>query len=376
MVSILFYKFAQLIMKQILLIFLLYMAHSDILRAQWQADLQLLRGFPSGEPGVEQGVSACFAGCVGNTLVVAGGCNFPEQPAVQGGRKHFYRGVYTAQLDGTDSLHFQLVGQLPVACAYGVSLSVDSALIMVGGTDGNERLRGVWRLRLTDGQALIDSLPSLPEGIDNGAGTVIGSQLYVWGDHRLWSMDLHHLSAGWRCVAQRSERRQQPVAGVHKGQFALWGGFSPRHGEQAATLSYDGFVLSTHGTQPLPPPMVNGRPLFLGGAGATTLSSGTMVVTGGVCDEVFLPALNALPPGYMNHEPAWYRFLPTALVYHEGLWQQVASSPHLARAGASLASHGQTVYVVGGELKPGVRLPSVVRLQLHTALSAAHACQP
>ena len=40
--------------------------------------------------GGGEGVSAPFAGIIGNHLVVAGGCNFPDLPAAEGGAKKFY----------------------------------------------------------------------------------------------------------------------------------------------------------------------------------------------------------------------------------------------------------------------------------------------
>ena len=43
---------------------------------------------------IEAGVSAPFAGFVGDWLVVAGGCNFPDVPAAEGGQKVYYREVY------------------------------------------------------------------------------------------------------------------------------------------------------------------------------------------------------------------------------------------------------------------------------------------
>ena len=66
-------------------------------------------GFPAGERGIEQGVSACFAGAIGHRLLMAGGCNFPEVPAADGGKKRFYRGIYAASLVKDDSLNWKKV---------------------------------------------------------------------------------------------------------------------------------------------------------------------------------------------------------------------------------------------------------------------------
>ena len=41
-----------------------------------------------------KGVSAPFAGFIGDWLVVAGGCNFPDIPALEGGKKVYYSQGY------------------------------------------------------------------------------------------------------------------------------------------------------------------------------------------------------------------------------------------------------------------------------------------
>ena len=37
-----------------------------------------VEGFPSVESGYSLGVSACYAGRIGDYIIMAGGCNFPE----------------------------------------------------------------------------------------------------------------------------------------------------------------------------------------------------------------------------------------------------------------------------------------------------------
>ena len=64
-------------------------------------------GFPATEPGYSLGVSACYAGQIGDYIVMAGGCNFPTP-----GNKTYYAGIYAAPLDNA-VLRWQLVGFLP-----------------------------------------------------------------------------------------------------------------------------------------------------------------------------------------------------------------------------------------------------------------------
>lgn len=67
------------------------------------SNIKLISGFPSGEAGYDLGVSACYAGFIGDYLIVAGGCNFPEP-----GKKKYYSGIYAAKIaENADSLNWK-----------------------------------------------------------------------------------------------------------------------------------------------------------------------------------------------------------------------------------------------------------------------------
>ena len=88
---------------------------------QLKWELSQINGFPSSERGMEQGVSACYAGILGHKIILAGGCNFPDVPASQGGKKIFYHGIYMADLPSDSVFHWRKVGDLPLPMAYGFS---------------------------------------------------------------------------------------------------------------------------------------------------------------------------------------------------------------------------------------------------------------
>lgn len=81
-----------------------------------------MQGAPAEEAGIEQGVSACYAGIHNGMLMIAGGCNFPEVPASEGGKKRFYRGVYVTDASADSVFVWKKAGELPVEAAYGVSI--------------------------------------------------------------------------------------------------------------------------------------------------------------------------------------------------------------------------------------------------------------
>lgn len=318
-------------------------------------------GFPADEPGIEQGVSACFAGAVGDVLLMAGGCNFPEKPAAEGGQKRYYQGIYAAPIPSADTLDWQCIGQLPAACAYGVSVPLEDGLLCIGGNNTEKSFAEVFAITLKAGKAVVTPYPSLPTSMDNFTGSRCGNRVIVSNGLQIFGLDLNRLEAGWQPLPPlTSKKLGQPVGVFVDGQFCQWGGCTPKTATELTTLFISG--LSSASASPLPPPTAAGEEIYLGGAAAINLTEQAFVAVGGVNKDVFLEAVNHPQPGYMTHPAAWYRFNPYICVYQAGQWHIAGKETIAARAGAALARHGQEVYIIGGELKPGVRTPDIYRL--------------
>lgn len=124
--------------------------------------VQQMQGAPAEEPGIELGVSACYAGVHNGMLMMAGGCNFPEIPASEGGKKRFYRGIYVSDASVDSVLVWKKIGELPVEAAYGVSVSTPQGIICVGGTNQNGALSSVISISLDKKGTAVASLIRCP----------------------------------------------------------------------------------------------------------------------------------------------------------------------------------------------------------------------
>ena len=126
---------------------------------------------------VPGGVSAPFAGMVGNYMVVGGGCNFPDVPAADGGVKRFLQQPLCLGY-GSARQRLAVLPDLPQALAYGATAETDEGLVCVGGMDADS---AVTRAFLIESQPGPDSvaawgfrdLPPLPVAIDNGAAASV-----------------------------------------------------------------------------------------------------------------------------------------------------------------------------------------------------------
>lgn len=345
------------------------------------------------ECGGGQGVSAPYAGRIGEALVVAGGCNFPDVPAADGGDKVFYRTIYRLEQPAEDeSAGWQAVGQLPVAAAYGVSVTVPQGIVCVGGSDGSQSLRRVWLLR-ADGEAgyATDSLPDLPEPLDNAAGAYCGDAVYVAGGQSNGDTSPRAFRLAWPGGRQWEElptppggARLQPVAAAAGKRFCLMGGYVPPSDDgdearlQAGGCMYDPATGQWTETAPLRLEGDTALRALVGAVGAASADGRRLLFAGGVNGERFLRAVNrplllqqaqtdgdnervadleAEGTAYLRHPEAWYRFGEAIVAYDPAAdtWTRVADFPQLARAGAALIPWDNRWYVVNGESKPGVR---------------------
>ena len=342
-------------------------------------------GFPSAEPGYSLGVSACYAGHIGDWLVMAGGCNFPSQ-----GNKTYYSGIYAARMDAT-VLSWRLVGVLPEPAAYGVTVESGDSLLFIGGNNKEKGLTGVYSIHLdvTGSRADVRRLADLPYSIDNMAVAKSDSGIYVVGGNRDGSpsSDVLYLGLGeacrkcdddatcgrqgqaWRVVGSvPGAPRVQPVCAAYNNKVYVWGGFFADG--DSSVVHTDGYSLDTttgRWSRLAAPHSVGGDEMTLSG-GIAWSEGGHLYATGGVNKDIFLDAISGRyervkKDDYLKQPIGWYRFSGNLYEFDtvKGAWAKtVFASESLARAGAVAVPTRLGVYYIGGELKPALRTPQIV----------------
>lgn len=337
-----------------------------------------ISGFPTDEDGYSLGVSACYAGRIGDCIIIAGGCNFPEQ-----GKKRYYKGIYAARPNG-NRLHWRLVGYLPEAAAYGVTAESGDSLVLAGGCNTDHSLSRVVSLHLdtTQWKAAVRLLPSLPCTADNTGGTRCGNNIYVAGGIQngmsstdVWTANLSGGVLQWKKLPPiPGAPRVQPACASDGTDIYVWGGFS-QNGENSI-VHCDGLRYDTQSGvwQVMPAPQsADGQYLTLSGGTATTIKSGKdrhpfIVCTGGVNKDIFLDAISGRyqltdKTEYLNHPIDWYHFNGQLLTFDPSTqkwFSPTSNDKRLARAGAQAVVVNEKIYYIGGELKPAVRTPDIV----------------
>lgn len=346
-------------------------------------------GFPSAEPGYSLGVSACYAGQIGDYLVMAGGCNFPEA----GKPKKYYAGVYAARID-REALQWHLVGFLPEPAAYGATVASGDSLLFIGGNNNDHSLASVYSVRLNaagTGIAL-NRLADLSATADNMAVALAGTDVFVVGGNQngkpsanvlRYQLDSNVTDQGANSIAQASNNtafvtlripgapRVQPVAAAYNDKVYVWGGFYA-DGEQSKVHT-DGYVydICTKEWGVLSAPRsVDGEEMTLSG-GIAWVDGNRLYATGGVNRTIFLDAISGRyecvkKDDYLKQPIDWYKFSGNLYVFDAvaGQWLTTTfANQTLARAGAQAVPTRLGVYYIGGELKPALRTPQIVLVE-------------
>ena len=343
-----------------------------------EISLEKMHGFPTENTGFLKGVSALYAGVIEGNLLIAGGCNFPDIPVADGGKKAYYRDIYIAPLSNDTAFEWKKIGQLPQAAAYGVTISTEKGLICVGGTTATHSLSDVFLLSLQKDTLKRDTLPSLPVTMDNMAGALVGHSLYIVGGNvngipssAMYMLDLSDLSGGWKRETDiPGEPRVQSVCVAQDGKLYVWGGFAPAVEGHQASLSVDGYMYSPETKEwssVATPYDAEGNEISLGGGMGTSFGEGMILCAGGVDKDIFLKALQGIYAGkeYLSHPVEWYRFNRNLLLYHPqtNKWTTLGEYEQGARAGAVIVSQDGFHYIINGELKPGIRTNEINRIK-------------
>ncbi len=194
---------------------------------QWQT----LPAIPDAE-----GFAGMYAGVSNEVLLVAGGANFPEKRPWEGGEKIWYDRIFF--LESPEAAWGTSDVVLPRPLGYGVSITFNNTVLIIGGSHSSGHSASVFGLRFEKGQVVVDSdYPDLPHPLANMAGAVVDGVVVLIGgqkspqglaESQLWLLDLNLPREKQQWVegtAIPGKARMQAVAGVMGGAFYVFSGF-------------------------------------------------------------------------------------------------------------------------------------------------------
>ena len=372
---------------------------------------------PQLDSAYAKGVSGHIAGeLLPGQLVIAGGCNFPDRPAREGGAKRYYSEIYLA--DYLDAMYaaceakaseldmgWKLVGHLPQPTAYAALQQYFGQLIVAGGQSEAGELRDAYIMELSDSLGVeIIPLPSLPEPRSGMASALIGDVLYLIGgrvngklSNTVLSLDLRRPQKEWReetpyphspflkLVAMTNQDESDTSSGVP--YLSVMGSFTgvdePDQGVQA-DVTYMTYTPQTKQWQTYKIAPDDSIAAHGFGGGYASERGGSF--SGGVRADLFVTALQrekdlkaakakgnrrlvkklqAEQRAYLSHDPAWYGFCSEWYSFDKSRGRGEAKSGfrfdgradavYLDRYSCAMAG-----MLIGGETMPGVRTSRII----------------
>ncbi|MEL6256933.1 MAG: sodium/solute symporter, partial [Bacteroidota bacterium] len=371
-----------MIRKLLLLLFslspLLGVGQDTSFRIEWEELAPLI---PSPESKAQPGLAGAFGGVIGESIFLAGGANFPNGPAWEGGEKIFHSDIYLLK----DSIWKVLDIELPYPMAYGLSLSDKEALYWVGGMNGDSVCKAVFRVKLNQGTPnfQLESLPSLPLALANTSGGLSGTHLYVFGSREdlgesfLYTLDLSKEEEGWKRLANLpASPRTHAYGSIQRGAdgaaFYLFKGRWKGAAEITQFLS-DAWVYY---------PLLNewkeikqNKEFPMAAGGIQTLGANQILLLGGDSGENFneierfnnqisqyqgglKDSLNAVRDSLMKYHPGFGSEIWSFHTITQS-WHLLSTMPPSRALTTPVFFKGNNIILPSGEISPCIRTPQI-----------------
>ena len=314
---------------------------------------------PSGNQTESLGVAGPYVGVHNDTLIVAGGANFPKP--YWGENKAWHDDIWVLE----NSLEWTLGGKLPKPLGYGASVSTELGMLCMGGNDAARTYDDVFLLKWNTTTKTIEqeTLPRLPKTIAFTAATTLGNKVYLAGGtetndlssalNNFWELDLSNVDNGWRELPPwpGPTRGLNLVVTQSNGRENLIYVLSGRRVGENGELEFlkDGYAYSpsTNSWKRI----ADAPACFMAGE-AIPAGENHILIVGGADGSLFHIAddLKDEHPGFPKQ--IWgYNALTDA-------WQKAGEMPQ-NHVTTQVAKWGDNYIIATGEIRPRVRTPNI-----------------
>ncbi|WP_434362009.1 N-acetylneuraminate epimerase [Parasalinivibrio latis] len=221
--------------------------------------------------------------------------------------------------------------------------------------------------------------PDLPAGVKNGIGVKAGNTLYVGlgsAGQSFYALDLKNRKSGWKKMADfNGPARSGATASLSDGKIFVFGGSGMETADAKSPVIFDS-VYSFDIEENQWTKEKTKAPAGLLGATSHTLEDGEIVFFGGYNKQVFDKYLadvtsvdakkepekwNDIVNSFMGRLPEGYRWNTEVLAFspEDNTWHSKGKAPYLPNCGAAIVAEEDTVTLVSGEVKPGLRTDEV-----------------
>lgn len=345
------------------------------------------------------GLAGAFAGVSNDVLLIAGGSNFPGLKPWEGGKKAHYNDIYILKKNSRNEFTWlPSKTQLKNKTAYGASATLTNGIICAGGeTESANSSRNAFLMQWDAGskEVVFHDLPLLPVPLANACMTSIGKKVYLIGGEsngkpsaKVFILDLSANTLQWQSlpdlpiamshsVAVTRTNGKHPCVYVIGGRSSTPSGISELHN---ITFRFD----PDQQKWTVLAPISDGSHVtnFAAGTGVA-FGDHEILLTGGDNGSVFhqIETYNAAIEKATGDEKKKLQVEKMGLItHHKGFsrdmllyntltnsWKKIGELPFLTHVTTTAVIWDKDIFIPGGEIKPGIRTPDVVRGRILTA---------
>tara|TARA_R110002167_G_scaffold91458_1_gene245993 strand:- start:32854 stop:34092 length:1239 start_codon:yes stop_codon:yes gene_type:complete len=373
----------------------------------WQADLPPLPAAMGEE--IQHGVAGAFSGVLTKTtaqgsmsevLIIAGGANFSKTPLIDGikadsaPQKIYHQAIFLLSKDANNQARWQQANiSLPKGAAYGESFSTEQGIFLLGGevtqTDGTvQHSSDMALIAYQQGKLTYRKIGTMPFTFAKGGGAYHQGKIYLVGGMQDGETANHVYSYDIKTTTWQKETsypgtsRVSPLASIHfepitqTSRLFIFSGFSTQNQKNIALDDALSFNI-TNKSEPWQHmgsiKILQDNQQSLIGAAAIQVGPQQTLFLGGYNKKTWDDWLaqyqsvkgTAQEKGtkiaFFSQPPQSFNWNKAALLFDSSdqTWTNLGDSPFLPNCGAAIASWQNSIVLLNGEIKPGVRTASV-----------------
>lgn len=335
------------------------------------------------------GYAGMYGGKIGDVILAMGGANFPDGKPWEGGRKVWSDHIFLYKEGKWKISEFRI----PEAMGYGASVPVNKGILCIGGNNGNGVSDKVFLVAVnpeTD-KITVQPYPSLPVPLANLAAIRKGNSIYVIGGNddsksynSLFKLDFDSGRSWEKLEAMPGPGRSFHSVAIQETSLSeklfVFGGRSINKEKSTSLLSsYTAYDFKKQHWDSLNPINIDGKSINLMANSGFATGSMNILLFGGDTGELFTRLENLDLKLKKTNDSTLYSNLKkekeeiltshpgfSNLVYAfntiTGRWSIYDTIKKLPVTTLAFAD-GNAIYMVSGEMKPGVRSPQFVRFR-------------
>lgn len=338
------------------------------------------------------GVAGAISAIFDQSLVIAGGANFPDKKPWEGGKKHYSDEIHILEKkESSFSWNKKVKGKLPFSIAYCGNTTTKQGIVYAGGENDLGLSKNAFLINFSAAkdQVYISALPDLPNALNNIFLCSIGNVVYAIGgdgpnlsSNAFLSLNLDRLADGWLRLADLPIALANSSVVVQddaEGQKIYVIGGRAKDPSGISKLNNTLFIYSPKSNtwKKGAPISIASVPMNFSAGAALPLSDCKILIAGGDDGIVFNQIetyLSKIARATTAKEKKVLTDKKNQLVinhkgFNRGLllydtftntWSKIGELPFSSHVTTSAIKWGEYIVLPSGEIKPGIRTPNIM----------------